>query len=270
MAHEHEHMHKDNQELFETLNFARQLAKEEIDSIERIHKRTLQSFAYIGVFVAAAAALFGYIGYVNLKTAAISTAENQMRTEVKKQVQAKLTKENIDDIVQDQVRSFSATRMSTAIHDELINPPLSTVIRAAAADEARNQIKQQFLPRHFTETQSRDFVTAVNEQSELYEYPVVVLPMNMNIEAEVYANEIRASVARTKMKLVDFGGFAKNPVEGVAIYRDQSSSKTYAIRLQEAFLACGIHAIIVDALPVVPQSSKEKPPMVIFVGPKHM
>jgi len=29
----------------DALTFARQIAKEEIDSIERIHKRTLQSFA---------------------------------------------------------------------------------------------------------------------------------------------------------------------------------------------------------------------------------
>jgi hypothetical protein len=256
----------------DALTFARQIAREEIDSIERIHKRTLQSFAYIGIAVVAVAGVFGYIGYANLRDAAIVTAENQMRTEVTKEVQEKLTQENVEGIVADQVRNYSATKMSEAIHKELMMPAQSEMIRSAAADEARNQINVQFAPRHFSEAQSKAFIQAVNSQPDLDGYPVNVLPMMMNSEAEDYANEIRASVDQTKLKMAkDFSGFNKTAVAGVAIYRDATSPEIFARRLQDAFKACGIDAQIVSAPPnvgVVPAG--EKVPMVIFVGPRHM
>jgi hypothetical protein len=255
----------------EALDFARQIAKEEIDSIERIHARTLQSFAYIGIAVATAAAVFGYIGYANLRKVAVATAENQMRAEVSNQVREKLTQENVERIVRDQVSNFSQTKMTEAIHKELTAPAESAMIRLAAREEAHSQITQQFSPRHFTEAQSRDFIRAVNEQPDLDGYPVVVLPMVMNSEAEDYANEIRASVAKTKLKLVGFMGFNKSAVAGVAIYRDQTSPEIFARRLQGAFLQCGIDSKIVDAPPNLPApSAGEKIPLVIFVGPRHM
>jgi len=255
----------------DALTFARQIAKEEIDSIERIHKRTLQSFAYIGIAMAAAAGIFGYLGYSNLRDTAIATAENQMRTEVTKQIQDKLTKEDVEGIVQDQVRIYSATKMSEAVHKELIAPGESAMIRAAAADESRSQIKEQFAQRHFTDAQSKAFIKAVNAQVDLDGYPVNVLPMMMNSEAETYANEIKASVTQTKLKIEEnFFGFNKSAVAGVAIYRDQTSPEIFARRLQEAFLACGIDATIVSAPPSLPIPKDGKIPMVIFVGPRHM
>jgi hypothetical protein len=256
----------------DALEFARQLAREEIESIERIHGRTLKSFAYIGVAVATAAAIFGYFGYANLRNTAITTAENQMRAEVTKQVREKLTQENVESIVQEQVRNYSATEMSEAIHNALRAPAESAIIRAAAADEARNQIKEQFSPRHFTEAQSKAFIKAVNDQPDLEGYPVNVLPMTLNSEAETYASEIRASVAQTKLKVVpSFGGFDKSAVAGVAIYRDQTSPEIFARRLQEAFSQCGIDAQIVNAPPPMPTlPAGQKAPMLIFVGPRHM
>jgi hypothetical protein len=259
--------------VMDALTFARQIAKEEIDNIERIHKRTLQSFAYIGIATAAAAGIFGYLGYSNLRDTAVATAENQMRTEVTKQIQEKLTKEDVEGIVQDQVRLYSATKMSEAVHKELMAPTESAMIRAAAADESRNQIKEQFSQRHFSDAQSKAFIKAVNAHVDLDGYPVIVMPMMMNSEAEIYANEIRATVNQTKLKIVtNFNGFDKSPVAGIAIYRDQTSSEIFARRLQEAFLNCGIDATIVSAppSPFSPTPKGEKVPMVIFVGPRHM
>jgi hypothetical protein len=93
----------------------------------------------------------------------------------------------------------------------------------------------------------------------------------MNSEAETYANEIKASVTQTKLKIEEnFFGFNKSAVAGVAIYRDQTSPEIFARRLQEAFLACGIDATIVSAPPSLPIPKDGKIPMVIFVGPRHM
>ncbi|MGD0627944.1 MAG: hypothetical protein ABR987_01250 [Terracidiphilus sp.] len=255
--------------LKEALIFARELAQEEIQSIERIHGRTLQSFKYIGISVAAAGALIGFIGYVNLRNMAIRTAQNQMQAEVTKQVQEKLTKENIEGIVQDQVRNYSETKMQEAVHKALMVPAQSQMIRAAAADEARNQIKKQFAPRHFTKEQSDAFVKAVNDQPDLVGLPVEVMPSGFSIEASDYAKEISSSVALTKLKVVqNFPGFDASPIEGVAIYRDTASPEIPARRLQQAFLACGIDAKIVAAPSPPPNQlpAGEKVPLLIFVG----
>ncbi len=256
----------------DALTFARKIAKQEIDSIERIHKRTLQSFAYIGIAVAATAGIFGYIGYSNLRDAAIATAENQVRTEVTREVREKLTQENIESIVQDQVRNYSETKLQDAVHKALMAPTQLQIIRTAAAtaaaDESRSQMKKQFAPRHFTKEQSDAFVKAVNEQPGLTELPVAIMP-GMSIEAEEYAKEISSSVARTKLKVTpSFRGFNASPIEGVAIYRDKASPELPARLLQEAFRACGIEVKIVAAPSPLPNElpAGEKVPLVIFVG----
>lgn len=251
----------------EALSFARQLAREEIDSIERIHRRTLLSFAYLGIFVAAMAAVIGYIGYANLRNAAIATAENETRTEVAHQIQEKLTQENVEGIVTQQVRIYSATKMSDAVHRELMTPEESKMIRAAADDEARNQVKQQLAPRHFSKDQSDAFVKAVNAAPDLAGYPVELMPDFLSTEARQFTAELSKSIALTKLKvIIGFPGFNADATDGVAIYRDQTSPEIYARKLQEAFLESGVDAKIISAPSSAPAPDGQKVPMVIYIG----
>jgi hypothetical protein len=141
------------------------------------------------------------------------------------------------------------------------------MIRAAAADEARNLIKQQFAPRHFTTKQSEAFVNAVNGQPDLAGYPVEVMPSSTSLETSDYTKEIRASLALTKIKVVeDFPGFNAAPELGVSIYRDMNSSEAPARSLQQAFSACGIDAKIIAAPLSSPLPIGQKVPLVIFIG----
>lgn len=253
----------------EALLFAQGLAREEIQSIERIHSRTLKSFAYIGILLAAGGALIGFIGFLNLRNMAISTAQSQMQAEVTKQVREKLTKENIESIVQDQVRAYSETKLQGAVQTALKQTAQSQMIRAAAADEARNQVKKQFAARRFTKEQSDAFVKAMTDQPDLDGYPVEVMASPFSLEAADYAGEIRSSVALTKVKMIDnFPGFQISATEGVAIYRDKASPESLAHSLQKAFIACGIDAKIIAA-PSPPSNflpTGEKIPLLIFVG----
>jgi hypothetical protein len=252
----------------DALDFARQLAKEEIDSIERIHRRTLASFGYIGIVAASLAAIFGYIGFNNLKKAAVLTAQTQMQDEVTKQVKDKLTKERVEDIVRAQVHDLSATALTEAIRKELSAPPLSTSIRGAAADEARRQIKVQFTPRHFSEAQSKAFVKAVSERHELDGYPVAI-QTGFSFESERYAVELEASAELAKLKIVIVAGVSKLPTTGLTIYRDEASPEIYARALQEALAESGLGVRIISGPPFQPVKKGELSPLILYVGPKQ-
>jgi hypothetical protein len=258
-------------QLKDALLFAEQLAKREIESIERIHKRTLQSFGYIGAFAAAVLAVFGYIGYANLKDASIATASAQMQKEVTMQVREKLTTENINQIVRDQIRDLSATNLTAEIHRELTSPPLSSSIRQAADEEAQRQIRKQFSPRHFSPAQSKQLIGRLADMKELYSYSVAVNPALFNVEAITYATEIRESLSHSKMKIIEFASFDKPPIEGVGIYYDEQQPDTYARQLQEALKAAGVVAKLVPGKIETPVPGPgQKSPLEIFVGSKPM
>ncbi len=256
----------------EALDFAGQLADREIASIERIHNRTLVSFGYIGVFAATVLAIFSYIGYSNLKTAAIAAAQDQMKLEVTRQVKDQLTKENINQIVRDQIRDYSATSLTAEIHRDLTTPPLSTSIKQVADDKAEELIRKQFSPRHFSATQSKQLIDQLANMKELYDYPIGVNPAPLDDEAKHYANEIKESLSHTNMKWVDNVSFNSGQVDGVGIYYQMSRSESYAIHLRDALEAAGVHATMVPSWIVSPlvQSADAKVPLEIFIGTKPM
>jgi hypothetical protein len=263
-------------QITEALLFAQQLADHEIQSIERIHRRTLLSFGYVGIFVAAAIGVFGYIGYSNLRDASIASASAQMQKEVTKQVQEKLTEENINQIVRNQVRDLSATTLTAEIHKELNSPPLSTSILESADVEAQSQIKKQFSPRHFSPAQSKIFIAQLADMKDLPGCEVSVSPALFNVEATNYASEIKESLSHTKVVSIELINFDQPPVDGVGIYYDKQKSETCARHLQDALQTAGVSAKLVPGTPnLLGIANGNNPnsvvgPLEIFVGTKPM
>ena len=255
----------------EALLLARQIAKDEIESIERLHKRTIAQLAIIAGSVTVLWAVIAYIGFDNLKSGAIAVAESKMRDEVTRQVQEKLTKENINQIVQDQIQSYTAQSLSAQIHREISGPPLSNEIRQAASDEARLLIRKQYSQRELTREQSKALIDKIATIKELAGYPVCVNPAAFNPEAIGYASSIEASLRRSALKIVDEVGFDKPPIEGIGIYYQQGTSESIALLMQEALRAAGISSKLVpgnmqfSTQPVPPGQS----PIEIFVGMRH-
>src|SRR5690348_10705379 len=108
------------------LIFARDIARDEIRSIDRLHKRTL--FA-LGIQVAAFGLLFsflGWIGYSNLKRVAVQ----QTTLVVKERLADELTKKNIDDSVKDVLREHATDQITHAINDH---------VASAIAEQLANQ-----------------------------------------------------------------------------------------------------------------------------------
>ncbi|HSY34533.1 MAG TPA: hypothetical protein VK814_02170 [Acidobacteriaceae bacterium] len=257
-------------EIKNALLFARATADDEIKSIERIHKRTLLSFGYIGVFVAAAVAIFGYIGYSNLRDASIATAKAQMQKEVEEQVREKLTTEKINQIVQDQLRDLSAASLHAEIHKELLSDPFASSIRQAADEEAKAQITKQFSPRHLSPAQASLLLQKLTDSKELNGYPIAVTSWTFNVEATNYAGELRKCLSHSPMKLLEMASYDKDPVEGLGIYYDQRQPDTARL-LQDALRAAGLDAKLVPGTAQgVIIAPGQKYPLEIFVGSKAM
>jgi hypothetical protein len=260
----------DKNSVQDALTFARSIAREEIESIERIHNLTLKYIGYVGLAFVLIGGSLSWIGFSNLKSFAVATAKAQMRQEVTDQVREKLTKEDIEKIVREQVRDYSVAELKNAIHKELSSPPISTSLHDVAANEARSQIKLQFAHRHLTEAQSRALVKAINSRPELGGYPVTILPASFNSEAQDYSEEIGTCIGQTKMKTVSnfFGYPEAKPVEGIGIYFDQTVPAQYASSLRDAFIAAGLAAKTVRVDNSPPPPKNETRPLVIFVGSK--
>jgi hypothetical protein len=231
-------------EIKNALIFARATADAEVESIERIHRRTLVSFGYVGGAVLALAALFGYIGYSNLQKAAITTAKAQMQKEVEEQVREKLTTEHIDQIVRDQLRDLSASSLHEQIHKELISDPLASSIRQAAETETKAQIAKQFAPRHLSAAQSALLLQKLAAVKELKDFPIAVTTWQFDFEATTYAGELRTCFSHSTMKVQPLAHYDKDPVDGLGIYYDKRQPE-HARLLQEALRAAGLDSKLV-------------------------
>ena len=254
----------------EALQFAQGLADREIKNIERLHNRLVVWFGIIFGLAVGLVGLFSWIGYSNIQRAAISAARSELQDEVTKQVQEKLTKENINQIVKDQVRDLSSTTLNAAIHKELTSPPLSTSILATADNEAKRLIEEQSLPRSLTAAQSKILIDRIAETKDLDGLPISVNAIAIGAEPRDYADEIKKSVSHSKMKLVEFVSFNDAyPIEGVGIYYDKSQSDSLARQLQAALSAAGVSSRLVPS--TGPSfASKEGPPtsLEVYVGLK--
>jgi hypothetical protein len=254
----------------EALLFARQLADHEIESIDKLHERTLKALGYVGAGVLLVSGFLGFIGYVNLKNAAISAAQAQMQTEVAKQVHEKLTQENVNQIVREQIKNYSESALSAEIHKELTTPPLSTSIREAADSEAQQLINRQQAPRRFTSPQSKAFVDALSAQSELFGYPVAVTSAYQIGEPANYASEIRQSLMRSKVKVIESAQFDAPPIEeGVGVYYPEGKSgERLALLLQASLQTAGVKAQLVPGKWLMGAPTTTAIPLEVFVAAK--
>jgi hypothetical protein len=76
----------------EALSYARQTATDELDRIDRLHKRTLQALGGIATAVVLLGSLAGYIGYRNIRDAVAA----QVQDRVKSQIEEQLKQANVD------------------------------------------------------------------------------------------------------------------------------------------------------------------------------
>jgi hypothetical protein len=260
----------------DALEYAERVAKHELETIDRLHKRTLKSLSILVTLFSLFLTVLGWIGYDNLKAFATNVARREMESEVTRQVQEKLTKEHIDEIVNKQVRAYTKEELDSAIQKDLQSEPLVSEIRNAAtlaANSAATKIvSARFADRHFTESQCRKFVTAVEAYDDLNGYPVLIGHNAIEANARDFSDEIQACIPRTKLVLLTTGGMGINAryVDGDAIFRDVNSANSPARHLQAAFKTAGVEMKIVSG-PVSSGSPKgQRSSLDIWIGAKYV
>lgn len=255
----------------DALEFAGGMADREIERIKSLHEDTLKSLGILVAAVLLVFSLLGWIGYTNLRDAAVESAQKTVQAEVTRQVQEKLTKEHIDEIVKDQVSNYSKATMEAAIQKDLQTEPLASQIRNAASSTASNIVATKFQPRHITSDQCSAFVKAVDSYEDLNGFPVAVIPTAFNTEADAFSSEIEKCIKRTSLNLIAQGPTVQAPnVDGVGLYRDEQGPTEPAEHLQSAFAAIGIKTKIVAGHPFSPVEKGEKFPINIWVGTKEI
>lgn len=251
----------------EALDFAQRMAKQEIDSIERLHARTLKALSFIVTGFVLCLGFFGWIGYTNLRDVAVRTAQKRVETEVTRQVQEKLTKEHIDEIVKEQVSTYAKSEMEAAIKRNLQSEPLRSEIRNAAVSAAAAMVKSKFADRHLTDAKCEAFKKTVASYDDLNDYQVNVLHNALDPEAQNLEADILRCIPRTRLKLSRGPSYDNNPqVDGVGLYYYVDSPKEYVEHLQAAFASVGIETKLVPKGGLARPEMKEKQPISIWVG----
>ncbi len=255
----------------EALEFAELLAKQEIDSIERLHQRTLKALSVIVTGFVFCLGIFGWIGYTNLRDVAVSVAQKQVETEVTRQVQAKLTKEHIEEIVKQQVSTYSKLELEAAIQKDLQSEPIHSEILNAAIGAAKGLVKTKFADRHLNDLQCKAFVNTVAAYGDLDGYSVNVLHNALYPESQNLESDILKCIPRSRLKLSRGQSYGNDPpVDGVGLYYYVNSPKAYVEHLQAAFTSAGIETKLVPNGGLARPEMGDKQPISIWVGSKEI
>lgn len=258
----------------EAMEFAKEMANQEIASVERLHQRTIKQLTIlVTVFVfmlSALGALATWFGFSTIRDAAVRTAKTQMQQEIVRQVQGKLTNEHLDEMVKVQVNSYSKSAMDAAIQKDLQSEPLRSEIRNAAVSAATGMVKTKFAPRHLTDAQCNAFAAAIASYPDLDGYFVSILHNAINNEAEGFENDIIRCIPRTPLKRWKDISYSGPHVDGVGLLYCSSSSKEHAQHLQAAFASVGIEAKLVPEGGLVQADLGDRQPISIWVGNREI
>jgi hypothetical protein len=120
----------------DALDFAEKLATFELQRIDRMHVRFLWFIGIAVTVVLSFLTILGIIGYNNLRSLATEAAAAQLHEEVKKQIDTKLTGQNLPAIVHEEVRSYSAKDLRQQVSQEINEGPLHDQILDVGKREA--------------------------------------------------------------------------------------------------------------------------------------
>jgi hypothetical protein len=244
-----------DQTLLAALKYARETARDEIESVERLHKRTLLALT---VPLSAFGILFsivGWIGYTNLKRVAVSTS-----TEIVKQrLDDQLTRLNIDDSVQGVLRDHAGSQIKDAVADQISKqtPQLQSVMKemtAKAVNELRPQIeisaktqaqeyiRETFKPRTIDGPSAASLISCLKVSSKIR----LNIAVGGDPEAQSYERELADALQQGGWQTSEqalLGFHANLPRYGLALVTSQELGTRAGVKnLQKCFRQAGVMA----------------------------
>jgi hypothetical protein len=127
----------------DALDFAEKMAAFELQRIDRMHVRFLWFIGAMITIVLGCVTLLSFFGYNNLRSLATEAAASQLHEEVKKQIDAKLSGENLPAIVHEEVRSYSANDLRQQVSKEINQGPVHDQILEVGKREAAALAKEK-------------------------------------------------------------------------------------------------------------------------------
>lgn len=218
--------------LMEALKFARETAKDEIESIDRLHKRTLLALTIPLSIFGLLFSVAGWIGYSNLKRVAVSTTTGI----VKQQLSDQLTLRNIDASVQGALQDHALPQIEKAISVQISKqaPDLKLMMKTMAAQsikdyrpeleksaraQAQDYVKEIYEPRKIDSAHSSSLIACLKNTSKL--------PVNVAVggdpEAQIYERQLAGALQNggwPRSEQAMLGYHPELPRYGIAIVAD--------------------------------------------------
>lgn len=163
------------------LKFAQALADREIAAIDRLHQRTIRYIGYGAGAFGLLLSFFAWVGYENLKQAAVRVATDEVQQEVVRQVRAQLTTKGLTDVVHGETDAFVKGELRNQLHGEITTGPLHQEILSIASTQSKQFIYSQLAPRHLTDAQAVKLEAAIAQSPDLIGYPVIARPQGFDL-----------------------------------------------------------------------------------------
>lgn len=254
----------------DALDFAEKMAEFELKRIDRIHIRFLWFVGSAVTLVLAVLTVLGFIGYNNMRAMATSAAEDQLRTEVANQIKAKLSKENLPEIVQNEIHTYAKNELQSQIVEQINNGPLHQRILEVGRQETATLAKTLLTPRTLRPDDATRIVNAINADEKL-KGQVYAIAWGMNgLETDLYERQVSNALQKTQLTYD-----AKLAVEidsaGVTIYFNEGQDRIHAEHLADAFKAGHIKAKVEPkVLYYQNEPAKDSKALVIGIGPNYL
>jgi hypothetical protein len=262
----------DPDELEKKLNFARQIATEEIKNVERLHDKTIRSLTVLMAGFSLVFVLIGFVGFNNLRDFAVVTATNKMNETISRLMEEK----KVEGIVDGLIATVAKDSIDRQVAEKVRT--LGPEIQKAAVAEARRMVAE---PRHLTRAQ-KDAITSASQPYRGRGFKVLVRAYSEVPEEKHYANEIMKAlndagwITRSIRISGGYGGDAILPdVTGMFIALDHfplplsahpeltTNCAFYgcegAIQLQAVFKAAGMNVPIESGESMTPWFEDGKP-----------
>jgi hypothetical protein len=178
------------------LEFARATAKDEIESIKRLHDRTLLSLTILFVFLGAVGGVVGWVGYKNLRDTAVQLAQKTVKDEIEKQ----MTSMNVDQIIENRLNEKTGVALTFTIRDavaaEAKKQGMSSQINQAVTAQVEELRKQLLKTQRITaqRTFTPEQATLLKDASQPFRakrFKVKVIPFSStDFEELAYANQL--------------------------------------------------------------------------------
>jgi hypothetical protein len=270
MATEHEtsppdlplHSGQQSDSIREALAFARQTAKDEIEAIDRLHKRTLISLGIIAGALSLILSLIGWVGYTNLKRIAVQTATDV----VQKRLEDELTQKNIDKAVQTALKEHANAQIDAEVRNQVqfhISQQLAELapqikqqtakftsdavaklhpqIEATAKQEAQTLLHTLYAPRSLTQQQ----VEALVKTARRLGAPARLISVGVGTEPESrqFASQIAMALNSAgwiadARAIVTVSGL-DSPYGIYILTRDPDHPEENALKLEQCLRAAG-------------------------------